>query len=71
MFLAQTLGREPVLQFRDREVWLEPGEMIVVPKGVEHRPVAPEETAIMLVEPAGTLNTGEAESARTVHPDWL
>ena len=54
-----------LMQFRDREVWLEPGELIVVPRGVEHRPVAPEEAHVMLVEPAGTLNTGNVRSART------
>lgn len=53
------------LQFRDREVWLEPGELLVVPRGVEHRPVAPEEVHLLLVEPATTLNTGNVRSERT------
>ena len=47
-------------------VVLEPGQMMVVPAGVEHRPVAPEETHVMLFEPASTLNTGTVESERTV-----
>ena len=55
-----------LMQFRDREVWLDEGEMIVVPHGVEHRPVAPAEVELMLVEPAATLNTGNVVSARTV-----
>lgn len=46
------------MEFRDRVVELEPGECVVVPRGAEHRPVAPEETAILLFEPAGVRNTG-------------
>jgi len=45
-------------EFRDREVWLESAEFIVVPRGVEHRPVAEDEASVMLFEPASTLNTG-------------
>ena len=55
-----------LMQFRDREEWIEPGEFIVVPKGVEHRPVAYEEVHVILIEPAGTLNTGNIRSERTV-----
>lgn len=55
-----------LMQFRDREEWIEEGEMIIVPRGVEHRPVAPEEVHVMLVEPAGTLNTGNVRNERTV-----
>jgi mannose-6-phosphate isomerase-like protein (cupin superfamily) len=54
------------MDFRDREIWLEPGEMIVVPRGVEHRPVAEEEVHVLLFEPASTLNTGDAIDRRTV-----
>ena len=58
------------MDFRDgqgeREVWLGPGEAIVVPRGVEHRPHADEETAILLFEPASTLNTGNVRNERTV-----
>jgi mannose-6-phosphate isomerase-like protein (cupin superfamily) len=54
------------MDFRDREVWVEPGEMIVVPHGVEHRPHADEEVSILLFEPAATLNTGNVVSERTV-----
>jgi len=53
------------MEFRDRVVELGPGEMIVVPRGVEHRPVAEVETRIVLFEPAGTLNTGNVENERT------
>jgi mannose-6-phosphate isomerase-like protein (cupin superfamily) len=55
-----------LMQFRDREEWIEEGEFIVVPHGVEHRPVAPEEVHLMLIEPAGTLNTGNVINERTV-----
>ncbi len=54
------------LEFRDRQVWLEPGELIVVPRGVEHRPVAEQEAHVLLVEPRTTLNTGDVREARTV-----
>jgi mannose-6-phosphate isomerase-like protein (cupin superfamily) len=55
-----------LMQFRDREEWIEEGEFIVVPHGVEHRPVAPDETHVMLIEPRGTLNTGNVVNERTV-----
>ena len=53
------------MEFRDRVVELRAGDMIVVPRGVEHRPVADEEVEILLFEPAGTLNTGNVRDART------
>ena len=55
-----------LMQFRDHEEWIEAGEFIVVPRGVEHRPVAPEEVELMLIEPRGTLNTGNITNERTV-----
>jgi mannose-6-phosphate isomerase-like protein (cupin superfamily) len=56
------LDGEMRIDFRDGEVDIKAGEMFVVPKGVEHKPFAKEECKIMLVEPAGTLNTGNADS---------
>ncbi len=53
------------MEFRDREVWLEEGEFIIVQRGTEHRPVAEEEVQVMLFEPAGTLNTGNTENEMT------
>ena len=53
-----------VIQLRDRDVTLGPGELFVVPKGVEHRPVAEEEVHIMLIEPSGTPNTGDRATAQ-------
>jgi mannose-6-phosphate isomerase-like protein (cupin superfamily) len=55
-----------LMQFNDHEEWIEPGEFIVVPRGVEHRPVATEEVQLMLIEPRGTLNTGNIVNERTV-----
>ena len=54
------------MEFRDRTIPLAPGDMLVVPRGVEHRPVAEEEAEIVMFEPAGTLNTGNVVSERTV-----
>ncbi|MCC6975794.1 MAG: cupin domain-containing protein [Anaerolineae bacterium] len=54
------------IRFRDREVVLNPGELVVVPKGVEHQPYAPEETWVMLIEPKETAHTGDTQSAQTV-----
>jgi mannose-6-phosphate isomerase-like protein (cupin superfamily) len=54
------------MDFRDREVWVDPGEMILVPHGVEHRPHADEEVSILLFEPAATLNTGNVVNEQTV-----
>ena len=60
------------LLLRDREVRLEPGELFVVPRGVEHKPVADEVAHVVLFEPAATLNTGDAEDARKHEAlDWL
>jgi mannose-6-phosphate isomerase-like protein (cupin superfamily) len=55
------------MDFLDRHEWIEEGEFIVVPRGVEHRPVAEEECWIVLFEPASTLNTGNIEKERTMH----
>jgi mannose-6-phosphate isomerase-like protein (cupin superfamily) len=53
------------MQFRDGEVAIRPGEFLVVPRGVEHRPVADEEVHVLLFEPATTLNTGNVRNERT------
>jgi len=54
-----------VIELRDRAIHLGPGELFVVPKGVEHRPVAHEEVHVLLIEPTGTPNTGDAKTAAT------
>jgi mannose-6-phosphate isomerase-like protein (cupin superfamily) len=53
------------MDFHDRHEWIEEGEFIVVPRGVEHRPVAEEECWFVLFEPASTLNTGNVENEMT------
>ena len=61
-----------VIELRDGRVKLGPGEMFVVPKGVEHKPMATDECHIMLVEPRGTVNTGTAGGAYTAPNDvWV
>jgi mannose-6-phosphate isomerase-like protein (cupin superfamily) len=54
------------IEFRDKTVWMEEGEFIVVPRGVEHKPVADEEAWILLFEPASTLNTGNVHNQFTL-----
>ena len=53
------------IEFRDRTETIQENEIIIVPKGVEHKPIAEEEVSIMLFEPATTINTGELENERT------
>jgi mannose-6-phosphate isomerase-like protein (cupin superfamily) len=55
------------MEYRDKTVTANENEFLIVPKGVEHRPVAAEEVAVMLFEPATTLNTGDAISDLTKH----
>jgi mannose-6-phosphate isomerase-like protein (cupin superfamily) len=53
------------MEFRDKTVRVNEGEIIVVPRGIEHRPIAPEEASVLLFEPSSTLNTGNVENALT------
>ncbi len=61
------LAGQLTIQLRDRHVVLNEGELFVVPKGVEHCPKADVETHVLLIEPRGTLNTGDAGGDRTAH----
>lgn len=54
------------MEFRDHTLNLEEGELVIVPRGVEHRPIADQEVHVLLFEPASTLNTGNVESELTV-----
>ena len=54
------------IRFRDGDVWMGPGEFRIVPRGVEHMPVAEEEVHVMLFEPRSTLNTGNMRNKRTL-----
>ena len=60
-----------LMHFRDRSVEIQPGEFIIVPHGVEHKPEATAETHIMLIEPKQTVNTGDKETELTHTPNWL
>lgn len=64
-------GRMEIL-FRDKEVVLKEGEMYVIPKGVDHKPQADRECQVMIVEPAGTVNTGDVTNGLTAsNKDWI
>ncbi len=60
------------IEFRDGKVILEKGEMYVIPKGVEHKPVAHEECHVMVIEPKGVINTGDEDSELKAQNDvWI
>jgi mannose-6-phosphate isomerase-like protein (cupin superfamily) len=59
------------IDFRDGLLHLQQGEMCVVPKTVEHKPRADRECHILLIEPSGTINTGDVESDKSVEDDWI
>lgn len=66
------LDGEMAIAFKEGSVSLKSGEMFVVPKGVEHKPVAEDECKVMLVEPAGTMNTGDAGGEMTADDNvWI
>lgn len=55
-----------LIKLRDRDLWVHEGEFVVIPKGVEHLPVAADEVQVVLIEPKTTLNTGNVQNERTV-----
>jgi len=55
-----------LIKLRDKDVWLNEGEFIIIPKGVEHKPVAEDEVHVVLIEPKSTLNTGDVRNEKTV-----
>jgi len=59
------------IQLRDRDLWLREGEFAVIPRGVEHRPVASEEVHVLLLEPKTTVNTGNIQDERTRPDQWI
>ena len=69
--LFWVLKGELVIKLRDQEVTLHPGQFVVIPRGVEHLPVAAEEVHVLLLEPKTTLNTGNLRNDRTVEADWI
>jgi mannose-6-phosphate isomerase-like protein (cupin superfamily) len=64
--LFLVLSGKLAMHFRDRTLELSPGELVIVPRGVEHKPAAEEETHVLLFEPASTLNTGNVRNERTI-----
>ena len=66
------LDGELIIEFRDKTITLKKGEMIVVPKGAEHKPSAQQECQIMIIEPKGVINTGDASGYLTTENDvWI
>jgi mannose-6-phosphate isomerase-like protein (cupin superfamily) len=59
------------MQFREREVFIDPGEFIIVPHRTEHRPVADDEVHVLLFEPGSTVNTGTAGGPQTRKVEWI
>jgi len=60
-----------LIRLRDRDIWLEEGEFVIIPKGVEHLPIAEEEVHVLLLEPKSTVNTGNVQNERTVGDQWI
>ena len=60
-----------VIKLRDGEIVLNEGEFVVIPRGVEHCPVAEDEVQVVLLEPKTTLNTGDVRNERTVDAEWI
>jgi len=61
-----------LIKLRDRDIQLNEGEFVIIPKGVEHLPIAEEEVHVLLLEPKSTLNTGNVQNERTVTDlDWV
>jgi mannose-6-phosphate isomerase-like protein (cupin superfamily) len=63
-------GRLPI-KVQTGDIWLNEGEFVIIPKGVEHCPVAEEEVHVILLEPKSTINIGNVESERTVDAQWI
>jgi mannose-6-phosphate isomerase-like protein (cupin superfamily) len=60
-----------LIKFRERDVWLAEGEFVIIPRGVEHLPIAEEEVQVMLLEPKSTVNTGNVQNERTASERWI
>jgi mannose-6-phosphate isomerase-like protein (cupin superfamily) len=60
-----------VIRLRERDLTIGEGEFVIIPKGVEHLPVAEEEVQVLLIEPKTTLNTGDVRNERTVEAEWI
>jgi mannose-6-phosphate isomerase-like protein (cupin superfamily) len=60
-----------LIKVQTGDIWLNEGEFVIIPKGVEHCPVAEEEAHVLLLEPKSTVNTGNVENERTVAAQWI
>jgi len=60
-----------LIQLREQDIWLNEGEFVIIPKGVEHKPVAAEECHLLLLEPKTTINTGNVQNERTAAEAWI
>jgi mannose-6-phosphate isomerase-like protein (cupin superfamily) len=60
-----------LIRLRERDLWLEEGEFVIIPRGIEHCPVAEEEVHVLLLEPKSTVNTGNVQNERTVDAQWI
>jgi len=60
-----------VIKLREQELTIHEGEFVIIPKGVEHLPVAEEEVQVLLLEPKSTLNTGDVQNEKTVDVGWI
>lgn len=59
------------IKLRDGDLTINPGEFVIIPRGVEHCPVAPQPVKLLLLEPKNTSNTGNVQNERTVEPEWI
>jgi mannose-6-phosphate isomerase-like protein (cupin superfamily) len=70
--LFLVLNGRMIMRLRDREICVDEGEFVIVPRGIDHCPCAEDETHVLLLEPASTLNTGNVKGDRTVaSPEWI
>jgi mannose-6-phosphate isomerase-like protein (cupin superfamily) len=60
-----------VVKLRDRDIVVGEGQLVVIPRGVEHLPVAAQEVHVVLIEPKSTLNTGDVQNERTTAAEWI
>jgi mannose-6-phosphate isomerase-like protein (cupin superfamily) len=60
-----------LVKLRDRDIRLEEGEFVVIPRGIEHLPIAEEEARVLLIEPRTTVNTGDVRNERTARDQWI
>lgn len=69
MFLV--LSGRLIIKLRDQDVVIEAGELIVIPKGLEHMPVAEEEVQVMVIEPKSTVTSSKTHTEQTINPEWI